>query len=588
MSKGEGIGRHRWAEVFMMSLLLGLLLLVTAHAQEPTRTGSDKERGEALLRESRFTEAEAVFADWVAADSRSPDAHYYLALSRALQGRTSEAREGFKHVLELDARRADACFEIAAGLLTGHDYQQALTWVSKGLRLVPGDPFGLDLAGTVFYLSGAKAAALRYWNRLDRPHLSEIRIVAHGGVGRQLIADEIALAPGDLLSWKEIEKARWRLAQHRYITDVVLEPAPGPTPDDYALDVTVSGRRGIGSPVEFLFNTLADVGFRTWRFNYWNIGGAGVTLSTKWRWVSDAQWLQMDLDIPRPMHLPLYAGLSFSQRDESWKLPSQGDGFRLQTKDAGMSVTIPLRLPALSVTLGAGGRRREFEPTTGVDAAASCTGTDSMNLDENTTGVLWLRAAPRVLFRERQLDRGWVFRPTVRGGADMGWARGQAVVPISRLSLSSDFRFNRAAAGSGRQSLSIALHGGRLSSPALAEDHFVLGTGPDADFPLRAHPYLRGGQPGTTPLAAEFVLGNLTAATDIKSWKWLTLGIVGLVDVGRASELYPGQCLPATMFDVGLGVELGSPLSSSRRFTFVWGRDVVERRSVFYVAASIR
>jgi len=588
MSGAGSPWRSVWGPAFVADLLLVFLAFTAAHAQEPAGPGSRQARAAALLRESRFAEAESAFAEWVGADARNPDAHYGLALSRALQDRTEEAREGFLHVLDLDPGRADACFEIAAGFLPGQAYQQALVWASKGLRIAPDDPFGLDLAGTASYLSGARTVALRYWNRLDRPHLSQLRVVSHGGVARQRVAEEFSLKPGDLLLWAEIEKARWRLGQHRYITGVVIDPAPGSTPDEYALDVTVNGRRGVGSPAEFVFGTLADIGFQTLRFNYWNIAGSGMSLTSQWRWLSDAKLLRMEFDVPRPLHVPVYSRLGLSRRDETWDLGASANGFRLARTDIGVGVTIPVRLPALSLTLGGGGRQRNFEraidPGEPLDPAVAA----SRIRETKAIGVVWLRAAPRLQLAERQLAGGWSLRSTTRAAIDTGWVRGTSDLSVSRASAASELRFARTAAGGRQRFVSAAVHGGKLFGPSPVENHFVLGTGPDADFPLRAHPYLRGGQPGSAPMAASFLTGSVTAATDVKRWTWATLGVVGFADVGRAPALYPGQEMAPGLCDVGLGVEFGSPVSSSRRFTLMWARDTVSGRSVIYLAGSVR
>ena len=81
-------------------------------SQDRSKAGLDENQwisqGSELLRRSRYNEAETVFRDWVQNEPTSPDAHYYLALSWALQARLEEALSGFKQVLLLDPGRADA------------------------------------------------------------------------------------------------------------------------------------------------------------------------------------------------------------------------------------------------------------------------------------------------------------------------------------------------------------------------------------------------------------------------------------------------------------------------------------------------
>ena len=510
-------------------LLLPLIVLApvvvgSAHAQPTSAVRSDGEHAMALLRQSRFAEAEEVFAEWVDVDSHNPDAHYGLALTRARLGNQSAALEGFHKVLALDARRADAYFEIAALLLKDGDRAQALDWADRGLQVAPEDQYGLDVMGTAHYVSGARLEALRYWNRRSRPLLTETRIVVAGDVTRQAVADELSLSPGDLLSLTELEKARWRLAQHGNIRSVVFDPVPGPSHDQYALDVRVNARSGVGSAAELLTNTLADVGFRTWRFTYWNLARSGMTVSTRWRWVPTAQWAEMELDVPRPAHLPLYASVSYSRRDELWELPASRPGFLLRTHNVGLSFVIPMRPPHLSLTVGMSGRKRRFQTPLG-DQPGDSTPVNQLP-DERVLRTVRFRAHPRVDLSRSGVPGGWDLHGHLEGAIELGRSRGDTGFQDSRFSFSSELRLARTVGGARRQSLALGLHGGRLSPNGLVEDHFVLGVGPDSEFSLRAHPYLRNGRPGTAPLAAGFLLGNLTTGTDVSSWKGVTVGVL--------------------------------------------------------------
>ena len=471
----------------------------------------------------------------------------------------------------------------------------ARSWAEHGLRLSPRDDYGLDLAGTASFLMDYKIEALRYWNRLNRPHLTELQVRPTGSASRQRIAEEIRLMPGDRLSAHEIEAARWRLRQHRYIRAVQFRPMPGPTPDQYSLEVDAGTRRGVGSRPEFLFNTLSNIGFRTWRVTWWDIAGSGVTTDLLWRWRSEAQRALVDVDVPRPMHLPVYAGVSYDWRDESWHLsgqPNQAADFRLRTHEVGMRVLVPLRLPQLSLAAAVAGRRRAFEPAPvshpAADPVPSASAVDSQSELETARGVFWMRFSPVLQLSEREPQSGAGVESGLRGSLDLGRTRNPVSQHLSRLSISWENRFDWVSHAKRQRTLLLGLHTGRLSEPGPAEDHFVLGVGPDADFWLRAHPFLRHAKPGQTPLAGEFVLGNMTAAADIKAWKWLKLGVTAFFDLAWMPRLYPGQRTSSTALDAGIGIELGSPLVSSRRFTLAWGHDAKTGRDVFYLAGSFR
>lgn len=541
-------------------------------------------RGEALLSESRIVEAEAVFAAWVEWAPSSSDAHYDLAVSRALLGRVSAAREEFIRSIELDTRRADARFEIAAGFLIEKNYAEAIVWIDEGLHRAPNDPFGLDLAGTVHFLNGGKIWALQYWNRVNRPRLRSLQIETNGHAERQVVADAVGLAPGDLLSWREIQRARWRLAQYRYLRDVVFEPVPGDTPDQYDLRVAVDGRHGIGSPAEVLLGGAADLGSSSLRLTDWNIAQTGVTVAARWRWVTDARLAQVSVDVPGILRTSVSALLSFSARDERWNSSHAGGGFRLERRDTEVSLTIPLRLPESAMVLSAILRRRRFTPFLDSDPMDN----HRSLRDTSVTGAVWLRATPTTTFAERRSPTGWAFQPILRGSMEAGreWSVGWPT--FSRLSLSSSFSLKKLVPSRRQQDVVVALSAGALLGPGLAEDQFILAAGPDGNVAMRAHPFLRDGRPGSAALASRFMVGNLTVGSALKSWTPFTVGVVGFADVGMLASGYPIQGNSHRLVDAGLGLEFGTFLSTLSRVTVVWGRDWRQRRNIVYVTASLR
>ena len=574
----------------LLSANLILFFAVMAAAQIPA-SEQTLERGVELLRQTRPAEAEQIFLHLVRSDPDSAAAHYYLALSLSDQKRLDEAREEFLQVLRIDPRHADACFEMAGISVKDGDYPAALSWAKRGLRLSPGDAYGMDLAGTIHFLMDSKIEALRCWNRLNRPHLTELRIHSADSVTRARVAEEIHLVPGDLLSAHEIDAARWRLRQHRQIRGVKFRPMPGAEPDQYALEIDTDTRRGVGSRTEFLFNTLSNIGFQTWRLTWWDMAGRGVTSDLLWRWRSDAQRIQLNIDVPRPAHLPVYAGASYNWRDESWYLsgnPDQaGSDFRLRTHEAEARFLLPLSVPRLSLAASAVTRTRRFDFHGAPQADGSDDGEGPAPLD-TARRASWFRLTPVLQLRGKEPQSIAGVESRLRAGLDIGRAWEPVSQRLSRFSVSWENRIDWNSSGKLQRTLLLGLHAGYLSEPGLAEDHFTLGVGPDADFWLRAHPYLRQGKPGNTPLAGEFLLGNLTIASDIRKWNWISIGMLAFLDVAQLPRLYPGQPIPRVQADVGIGIEMGSPIVPSRRFTIVWGHDTRTGHNVFYLASALR
>ena len=599
MGAAMGFFNQRWSFLVTAPALL-LAAMATAQDSAPEQS---LDRGIELLRQMRPAEAEQLFSRLVDLDKNNARAQYYLALSRSQQGRLEEARTGFEQVLRIDPGNADARFEIAGIYIKTREYSVARSWAKRGLQLSPRDEYGLDLAGTASFLMDDKIQALRYWNRLNRPHLTEIQINPADFKTRQRIAEEIHLVPGDLLSAHEIDAARWRIRQHRYVRAVNLQPLPGPVQDQYALQVDADIRRGVGSRTEFLFNTLSNIGFQTWRLTWWNIAGIGLTSDLLLRWRADAQRYQLAVDMPRPGHLPFYSGVSYVWRDESWRFSEDSGqpkpGFRLRMHETSVKFLLPLRIPELSITAAAAARRRSFDAQEITQTVrnrlvpqAATDGTSEVNECDSSLDTahrsFWFRLAPVLLLHGNQSQSAAGFESRIRAEAGVGRAWDPIEQRLSRFSVSWENRFDWISRTELQRTLLLGLHAGQLSAPGLVEDHFILGVGPDADFWLRAHPFLRHGKPGQTPLAGKFLLGNLTIASDIKRFKWIKLGALAFLDFAQLPRAYSGQTLPRILADAGVGIELGSPIVPGRRFTVTWGHDTRTGRSVFYLATSFR
>jgi hypothetical protein len=568
-----------------MAVLLSLLTLLSACPQRVISRAIFQQPGLALVEQARYEEAERLFRAWRAVLPGDADAAYHVALAAALQKRWLDARRGFMDVLAREPGRVDARFEIAATFLQTRAYEQARQWADSGLSVRPDDEYGLDLAGTAAFLTGERIQALRYWNRAGRPHLTETTITAEG-VSRQAVADEIDLKPGDLLSWRAIERARWKIAQHGYLS-ATFEPMPGSGPDAYALAVSARGRRGFGSPWELLFTGLSDLSFHAVRAAYWNVAGSSTSVSARWRWTGDAERLQLDLSVPRLAHVPTYATASYLDRDERWDFGSGTSGLRLRLTKISVRKTIPLDVPRLSMTVGLAATRRRTERLES-PATAAAADLARFQADLAARSTAWLLTELKAAAPPVRLPSGWEVRPSFRLGVDGGLVARGGTGRYGRFSADADARGVRTMWGWRQAFLAAAIHGGAVSRGAVIEDHFVLGLGPDADVQLRAHPFMRGGAPGAAPLAGSFVSANLTAAQDVVRVGLLQLGVVAFLDSALVTRAHPAMPDGRRFVDGGIGVELASSVQASRRVRVQWGHDLRTGGDIACVTVVVR
>ena len=77
--------------------------------------------------------------------------------------------------------------------------RHAVRHLRRALRLDPADSYGNDFLGTVYFLQGNLEAALKYWNRVGKPQIAEIRSQPAPQVNAALLDRALAFAPASVL-----------------------------------------------------------------------------------------------------------------------------------------------------------------------------------------------------------------------------------------------------------------------------------------------------------------------------------------------------------------------------------------------------
>ena len=65
--------------------------------------------------------------------------------------------------------------ELAGVAFKQKRYPEAAAWLRRGLKIDPTDAYAKDFLGTVYFLQGNLEAALKYWNRIDKPQIESVR-----------------------------------------------------------------------------------------------------------------------------------------------------------------------------------------------------------------------------------------------------------------------------------------------------------------------------------------------------------------------------------------------------------------------------
>src|SRR5258708_2142832 len=107
--------------------------------------------------------------------SRSADLNFYYGTALARLDRWQEAEDVFRAGGRLAPKDPRFPIELAGVAFKLKRYPEAAHCLRRALRLAPRDSYANDFLGTVYFLQGNLEAALKYWNRVGKPLIVEVR-----------------------------------------------------------------------------------------------------------------------------------------------------------------------------------------------------------------------------------------------------------------------------------------------------------------------------------------------------------------------------------------------------------------------------
>ena len=147
------------------------------------------------------------------AHSPSADFDFYYGTALAQVGRLGDAQRAFAAGARLQPRDKRFPLELAGVAFKQKQYPVAARYLRRALRLDPNDAYGNDFLGTVYFLQGNIEAALKYWNRVDKPQIVEVQSQPTPEVNAALLDRAFAFAPASVLRLPDLltteVRSRW-------------------------------------------------------------------------------------------------------------------------------------------------------------------------------------------------------------------------------------------------------------------------------------------------------------------------------------------------------------------------------------------
>lgn len=568
----------RFAIAFKLTTLL-LLLFCSVAAFPQAGAGTDPEAAEArrLADSGKWEELLRRFPN-------SPETPATIQLYQGIALERLGRRDEAERVLRAGAAKAprDPRFPIELAGLAYREgrFATAKAELSRALSLEPDDPFANDFLASVYFLQGNAEAALKYWNRLGKPKLSNLIYQPVPRVKQTLLDRAFRFHLGQEWAVSDYLAARARIRNLDIFTSDSYELRSNRN-DNFDLVFRSIERNGWGdSTAAGLLSLFRGLPTLTVTPEFYNLGRGAANWDSLYRWNDQRRRVFSEFSMPLgddpAWRFRAYVG----GRNENWNISSTiltptgpVTGLNLECIEAGAEIrNVPSGRWSWSNTATYSYRR--YRNLVAIPAAAKSFVENGSALDDEI-------ALTRSLYRlpERRL--------TVDGGASVrfGTHFGSSLGADSRLRGFLSLRWLPHASGDDIE-VEALMRGGRTFGRISFDELSVLGFDRDTRLWLRGHSNLEEGQKGNAPLGSNYLLFNFDYLTRIFQNRFLLVRAGPLLDSGRITD--PSGIFGSRRWLWDAGAELRVRVLGTVEFTLGYGRGLVDGTNNFEFAPAAR
>jgi tetratricopeptide (TPR) repeat protein len=505
--------------------------------------------------------------------SRSADLNFDYGIALAHLQQWPEARGALMAGARQCPGQKRFAIELAGVAFEQKRYPAAAAWLRKGLKLDPMDTYANNFAGTNYYLMGNLDAALKYWNRVQRPSIAALRFDPLLHVQRLVLDRAFAFSPQAVLKQPEYETTEARLKSLGIFPsfNIVL----GARPDgSFDADFHALERNGFGSSrVQALVSTFSGAVYETVYPSYFNLRGTDTNFQSLLRWDKEKRRAWVSVSAPVHARPEWRWRLSTDERDENWVIRRSFTG--------------------VAPPLGSLNLERQV-------AAGSVTGIPSGRLQWSTAVELSHRTF-------RDVSYGTALTPElVTPGFQVKYLAGIDYkllnIPERRFSLtmsassetgrlwSSPPRLFEKLQGSAlaqwfpqaqgdTYEVQQRLRAGRTFGNAPFDELFLVGMERDSDLWARGQIGTRDGRKGSSPLGYNYFLANSDFYRRVYGNGLFTIKAGPLFDIAKVGAPASGLTTNQWIFDTGVEAKL-TVFGTSVVLTY--GRDLRAAGNAFY------
>jgi hypothetical protein len=245
---------------------------------------------------------------------------YLRGMSLARLQHWEEAQEAFATGQRKAPRDKRFPIELAGIAFKRKVYPEAKAHLKQALHLDPQDPYVADFLATIFLLEGNLEAALKYWNRIGKPQIEDVKINPSPHVDPVLLDRALAFSPAGRLNLDDFLASRARIDLLQIFPVSRFELLPR---EDEKFDVVFRSveRNGWGGgKLEGLLGLFRGLPYQTLHPELFNLRNSATNFVSLLRWDAQKRRAFASLSGPLGRNPKWRYQLFLDGRDENWDI----------------------------------------------------------------------------------------------------------------------------------------------------------------------------------------------------------------------------------------------------------------------------
>lgn len=510
---------------------------------------------------------------------QSAELDYYAGMALARLDRWHQALQAFSAAARKAPTDARFLTERAGAEYKLDDFRAAKKDLRSALRLAPDDSYIQEFLGTIYLLEGNLEAALKYWNRLEKPRLAAVEVSPFTRIEKSLLDRAVGFAPPQTLQRDALLKTDALLENlgvfPRWRTELTAEGDDG-----YKATLKLTERSGWGAnAMDGAISLLRGVPYETVFPSWTGIGGKAVNFSSLVRWDSEKRRVAANLEFPLLQQPARRVRVLFDQRNENWNLSNSFFGGSTAISDLNMRrFAGGVELHAVESgwwdwTAGVEAVSREFRNVpNGLPSSARPFFTGGRSLDAYIRVHRWLLRIPERRFTVEGTGE-------VRGGRN--YAAGLGAFGAVKGDVSA--RWLPKAQGEDFEFVS-RLRGGDTFGDVPLDLLYELGVERDNDLWMRGHDGTVDGRKGNAPLGRRYILWNSELNKNVYDSGFFRVQVGPFFDTGAIAD--PRGLFGSQKWLYDTGVQAKVRVLGSVSIVLSYGRDLRNGKGLFYATTA--